>query len=173
MFNDPTHRMIHLHTARFPEQIEAVRTVFREYAESLGFDLCFQQFDDELASLPGKFAVPRGRVLLASNGTGDDPGDIVGCVAMRPIDDTICEMKRLYVRPAGRGLHVGRQLATRILAAAKEAGYSRMRLDTLPTMQAALGLYASLGFEPIDAYVFNPIPGAIFLECDLTRPCSM
>ena len=169
--------MIHLHTARFPEQLEAVRTIFREYAQSLGIDLGFQQFDDELASLPGKFAAPRGRVLLASHGASDGAsdgaGDIVGCVAMRPIDATTCEMKRLYVRPAGRGLQVGRQLATRICATAQEAGYLRMRLDTLPTMHAALGLYASLGFEPIDAYVFNPIPGAIFLECDLTRRPSM
>ncbi|NIF52145.1 GNAT family N-acetyltransferase [Burkholderia sp. Ax-1724] len=157
--------MIHLQTARFPEQLDIVRTIFREYAGSLGIDLGFQQFDSELAGLPGKFAEPRGRVLLASN----DAGEIVGCVAMRPLDETICEMKRLYVRPAGRGLHVGRQLATRICALAKQAGYRRMRLDTLPTMQAALGLYASLGFEPIDAYVFNPIPGAIFLECDLTK----
>ena len=165
--------MIHLHAARFPAQLEVVRTIFREYAESLGIDLGFQQFDDELASLPGKFAAPRGRVLLASNDAADDANRIVGCVAMRPIDDTTCEMKRLYVRPAGRGLHVGRELATRICATAQEAGYHRMRLDTLPTMQAALGLYASLGFEPIDAYVFNPIPGAIFLECDLTRRPSM
>jgi ribosomal protein S18 acetylase RimI-like enzyme len=157
--------MIAIQLARFPEQIEIVRTIFREYAESLGFDLGFQQFDAELAGLPGKFATPRGCVLLAS----DDDGEIVGCVAMRPLDETICEMKRLYVRPTGRGLHVGRQLAMRICAAAQQAGYQRMRLDTLPTMHAALGLYASLGFEPIDAYVFNPIPGAIFLECDLTR----
>jgi ribosomal protein S18 acetylase RimI-like enzyme len=165
--------MIHLHTARFPDQIEAVRTIFREYARSLGIDLGFQQFDDELATLPGKFAAPRGRVLLASSDAAASADGIVGCVAMRPIDDTTCEMKRLYVRPAGRGLHVGRELATRICATAREAGYRRMRLDTLPTMQAALGLYASLGFEPIDAYVFNPIPGAIFLECDLTRLPSM
>lgn len=165
--------MIHLHTARFPEQLEAVRTIFREYAQSLGIDLCFQQFDDELAGLPGKFAAPRGCVLLASNGERDDVDGIVGCVAMRPIDDTTCEMKRLYVRPAARGLKVGRQLVNRICATAKEAGYRRMRLDTLPSMQAALGLYASLGFEPIEAYVFNPIPGAIYLECDLTRLPSM
>ncbi|MCC8394706.1 GNAT family N-acetyltransferase [Paraburkholderia sp. MMS20-SJTR3] len=157
--------MIHLHTALFPEQLDEVRSIFREYADSLGIDLGFQQFDAELAGLPGKFAAPRGRVLLASR----DDGEIVGCVAMRPLDDTICEMKRLYVRPAGRGLRVGRQLATQICAVAKQAGYRRMRLDTLSTMQAALGLYASLGFEPIDAYVFNPIPGAVFLECDLTR----
>jgi ribosomal protein S18 acetylase RimI-like enzyme len=160
--------MIHLHTARFPEQLEVVRSIFREYAQSLGIDLGFQQFDDELAGLPGKFAAPRGRVLLASNDAHDD-GGIVGCVAMRPIGDTTCEMKRLYVRPAGRGLHVGRQLATQICATAREAGYRRMRLDTLPSMHAALRLYASLGFEPIDTYVFNPIPGAIFLGCDLTR----
>ncbi|MGF6932649.1 hypothetical protein OKW41_001788 [Paraburkholderia sp. UCT70] len=87
--------MIHLHTARFPEQIEAVRTIFREPADSFGIDLGFQQFDAELASLPGKFAAPRGRVLLASNGAGADPGGIVGCVAMRPIDDTICEQAYL------------------------------------------------------------------------------
>ncbi|SMG57974.1 GNAT family N-acetyltransferase [Paraburkholderia susongensis] len=157
--------MIHIQAARFPEQLETVRTIFREYAGSLGIDLGFQQFDSELAGLPGKFAAPQGRVLLASN----DAGEIVGCVAMRPLDETTCEMKRLYVRPAGRGLHAGRQLAACICEFAREAGYRRMRLDTLPTMQAALGLYASLGFEPIEAYVFNPVPGAIFLECDLTR----
>ena len=157
--------MIAIQTARFPEQLHVVRTIFREYAQSLGIDLGFQQFDAELAGLPGKFAAPRGCVLLASN----HDGEIVGCVAMRPIKETICEMKRLYVRPAGRGLQVGRQLATRICVAAKQAGYQRMRLDTLPTMRAALRLYLSLGFEPIDPYVFNPIPGAIFLECDLTR----
>ncbi len=157
-------RMIHIHTARFPEQLEAVRTIFREYAESLGIDLCFQDFDSELAGLPGKFAAPRGRVLLAYH-----DAQIIGCVAVRPLDDTTCEMKRLYVRPAGRGLQAGKQLATQICAAARDSGYRRIRLDTLPTMHAALGLYASLGFEPIPPYVFNPIDGALFLECDLTR----
>jgi ribosomal protein S18 acetylase RimI-like enzyme len=156
--------MIHIHTARFPEQLDAVRAIFREYAESLGIDLCFQDFDSELADLPGKFAAPRGRVLLAYQ-----EADIVGCVAVRPLDDTTCEMKRLYVRASGRGLQAGKQLATRICAVARESGYRRIRLDTLPSMHAALRLYASLGFEPIPAYVFNPIPGAIFLECDLTR----
>jgi N-acetylglutamate synthase-like GNAT family acetyltransferase len=96
-------------------------------------------------------------------------GELIGCVALRPIDETVCEMKRLYVRPSGRGLQAGKQLATLICATARELEYSRIRLDTLPTMHAALRLYASLGFEPIPAYVFNPIPGAIFLECDLTR----
>jgi len=156
--------MIQIHTARFPEQVEAVRGIFREYAESLGIDLSFQQFDAELADLPGKFAAPRGRVLLAYH-----TGELIGCVALRPIDETVCEMKRLYVRPSGRGLQAGKQLATLICATARELEYSRIRLDTLPTMHAALRLYASLGFEPIPAYVFNPIPGAIFLECDLTR----
>lgn len=156
--------MIHIQTARFPQQLEVVRTIFREYAESLGIDLGFQNFDSELAELPGKFAAPHGRVLLACH---DD--EIIGCVALRPLDETTCEMKRLYVRPSGRGLQAGKQLATRICAIARESGYRRIRLDTLPTMHAALRLYASLGFEPIPAYVFNPIAGAIFLECDLTR----
>jgi ribosomal protein S18 acetylase RimI-like enzyme len=156
--------MIRIETARFPEQLETVRAIFREYAQSLGIDLGFQNFDSELADLPGKFAAPRGRVLLAY-----DDDALIGCVAVRPLDDTICEMKRLYVRPAGRGLQAGKQLATLICAVARDAGYRRIRLDTLPTMHAALGLYASLGFEPIAPYVFNPIDGAIFLECDLTR----
>ena len=156
--------MIQIHPARFPEQVEAVRGIFREYAESLGIDLSFQQFDAELADLPGKFAALRGRVLLAYH-----TGELIGCVALRPIDETVCEMKRLYVRASGRGLQAGKQLATLICATARELEYSRIRLDTLPTMHAALRLYASLGFEPIPAYVFNPIPGAIFLECDLTR----
>jgi ribosomal protein S18 acetylase RimI-like enzyme len=160
--------MIQIHPARFPEQVDAVRGIFSEYAQSLGIDLGFQQFDAELADLPGKFAMPRGQVLLAYH-----EGELIGCVALRPIDDTICEMKRLYVRPAGRGLQAGKQLATQICARAREAGYQRIRLDTLPTMHAALGLYASLGFEPIHAYVFNPIPGAIFLECDLTRVSAL
>ncbi|SDR24722.1 Ribosomal protein S18 acetylase RimI [Paraburkholderia fungorum] len=160
--------MIQIHPARFPEQVEAVRGIFREYAQSLGIDLSFQQFDSELADLPGKFAAPRGEVLLAYYGA-----EVIGCVALRPIDDAICEMKRLYIRPSGRGLQAGKQLATLICATARELGYSRIRLDTLPTMHAALSLYESLGFEPIPAYVFNPIPGAIFLECDLTRASAL
>jgi GNAT superfamily N-acetyltransferase len=156
--------MIQISTAQFPLQLEAVRGIFREYAESLGIDLGFQNFESELADLPGKFAAPRGRVLLAHNAD-----ELVGCVAMRPLDDTTCEMKRLYVRPAGRGLQTGRQLAARICECARNAGYHRIRLDSLPTMQAALALYASLGFEPIPAYVFNPIAGAVFLELNLIR----
>jgi ribosomal protein S18 acetylase RimI-like enzyme len=158
-------RMVDIYPARFPEQLEVVRAIFREYAESLGVDLSFQNFESELAELPGKFAAPRGCVLLAQNNE-----DMVGCVAMRPLDESTCEMKRLYIRPAGRGQQVGRQLATRICRIAQEAGYTRIRLDTLPDMRAAQRLYASLGFEPIAAYVFNPIAGTIFLERNLTGP---
>ncbi|MFM0731701.1 GNAT family N-acetyltransferase [Paraburkholderia sediminicola] len=157
--------MVEIHPARFPEQLEVVRAIFREYADSLGIDLGFQNFESELAELPGKFAAPRGRVLLALNNQ-----NVVGCVAMRPLDELTCEMKRLYIRPAGRGQQIGRQLAALICRMARESGYTRIRLDTLPDMQAAQQLYASLGFEPIPAYVFNPIAGTIFMERDLTRP---
>ena len=157
--------MVEIYTARFPEHLGVVRAIFREYAESLLIDLSFQDFESELADLPGKFAPPRGRVLLAQSN-----GQVVGCVAMRPLDGTICEMKRLYIRPSGRGQQIGKQVATLICRIAKEAGYIRIRLDTLPSMQAAQQLYASLGFKPIPAYVFNPIAGAIFMERDLSGP---
>ncbi|WP_144148574.1 GNAT family N-acetyltransferase [Paraburkholderia sp. BCC1884] len=156
--------MLQIYPARFPHQLEIVRDIFREYGESLGIDLSFQDFEAELADLPGKFAAPHGCVLLA-----EIDAQIIGCVAMRPLEDTVCEMKRLYVRPSGRNQQAGRQLAVRICKIAIEAGYTRIRLDTLPGMQPALGLYASLDFEPIAAYIFNPIPGAIFMERDLTR----
>lgn len=157
--------MVKIYPARFPEQLEVVREIFREYAESLGVDLSFQDFESELAELPGKFAAPRGCVLLAQ-----DNQDVVGCVAMRPLDNSTCEMKRLYTRPSVRGQQVGRQLATLICRIARQAGYMRIRLDTLPDMRAAQRLYAQLGFKPIPAYVFNPIAGTIFLERDLTGP---
>lgn len=154
--------MTTLRPACFPDDLGRVRQIFREYADGLGVDLCFQGFEDELATLPGKYAEPQGRLILA-----EDDGQVLGCVAMRPLEDGICEMKRLYVRPAGRGRHLGRQLAAAICRAAKEAGYTRMRLDTLPSMQAAQQLYRSLGFEPIAPYVFNPIEGAVYMEVDL------
>jgi GNAT superfamily N-acetyltransferase len=154
--------MVTIREAAFPERAEAVRAIFREYAGSLGIDLCFQNFDEELADLPGKYSAPAGRVLLAC-----EQGREIGCVAMRPIDSTVCEMKRLYVRPQGRGRGLGRRLAESICQIAKEAGYQRIRLDTLPTMTEAQALYAGMGFSAVPSYVFNPIAGTLYLELDL------
>jgi ribosomal protein S18 acetylase RimI-like enzyme len=134
-------------------ELEAVRTLFREYAQGLGVDLSFQDFDAELAD-PVRFYE---LVLLA-------PG---GCVALRRVDDETCEMKRLYVRPAARGSGLGRALAEAVIAHARARRYERMLLDTLPTMTRARSLYASLGFREIDAYRFNPIEGTSFLELQL------
>lgn len=151
--------MIEIRAARFPEDADAVRAVFREYAEGLGIDLGFQDFEAELAALPGKYAAPGGCVLLAIDGD-----TVLGCVALRPSGPDAAEMKRLYVRPAGRGLKLGRRLAEAVCDAARQAGYARIRLDTLPDMVAARAVYASMGFVPTAPYVFNPIAGAIFLE---------
>ncbi len=145
-----------------PEQIVEARTLFREYERSLGIDLCFQGFEQELAGLPGAYAPPRGRLLLAVDG-----GAPAGCVALRPLDDAVCEMKRLYVRPPYRGRRAGRRLAERVIVDAQAIGYARMRLDTLPSMKEALALYRALGFVEIAPYYANPVPGARFLELDL------
>jgi GNAT superfamily N-acetyltransferase len=142
--------------------IPVVRGLFREYAQSLGFDLSFQDFDDELAGLPGKYAPPHGALILARH-----DGAACACVALRRIDAECCEMKRLYVQPSRRGLGIGRQLVERILDEARARGYRRMRLDTLTTMQSAVALYRSFGFRDIEPYIFNPIPGALFMERDL------
>jgi ribosomal protein S18 acetylase RimI-like enzyme len=154
--------MIDIRPARFPDDIEAVRAIFREYADGLGVDLGFQAFDEELAALPGKYSPPRGTILLAWR---DE--HVIGCVALRAFEFDICEMKRLYVRPEGRGHQIGTLLAQAVVHAAKEAGYRRMRLDTLPSMKSAQRLYASLGFRPISAYVFNPVEGTQFLELEI------
>jgi len=154
--------MIEIHPARLPDDLELVRSLFREYAAGLGIDLCFQGFEEELAGLPGKYAAPGGLLLLARLG-----GEAVGCVALRPVEGGACEMKRLYVRPAARGTRLGRALAERICAEGRAAGYARICLDTLPSMRAAIGLYEALGFKPIAPYVYNPIPGALFLGLDL------
>jgi ribosomal protein S18 acetylase RimI-like enzyme len=148
--------------AELPRDLDAVRGLFLEYAESLNVDLCFQNFEAEVAGLPGKYSPPEGRLLVAWRGL-----EPMGCVALRPLDGTVCEMKRLYVRPQARGEHLGRRLAERIGEEARSAGYSRICLDTLPSMTAALKLYSAMGFKPIEPYVFNPVPGAIFLALEL------
>jgi N-acetylglutamate synthase-like GNAT family acetyltransferase len=122
----------------------------------LGIDLGFQDFETELATLPGKYPAPAGRLLLAWSGT-----EAVGCAALRPLENGACEMKRLYVRPVLRGQQIGRQLAEHICQEG-EVGYSRICLDTVPTQEAATKLYTTLGFKPIEPYVFNPISGAMF-----------
>lgn len=153
---------IAIQQASFPAQANILRELFREYADSLGIDLCFQDFESELRELPGKYSAPRGGVFLAYA-----RGELAGCVALRPIDRTSCEMKRLYVRSASRGLGVGRCLVEQVCAFAAGAGYQRIFLDTLPTMRAAQSLYASVGFFAVEPYVFNPVEGAVFLARDL------
>jgi len=146
--------------------LDATRDIFREYAEGLGVDLCFQNFGAELAALPGEYAAPAGALLLAFV-----DGQLAGCGAMRALPDAdyadACEMKRLYVRRAFRGFGLGRQLAQALIDRALQAGYSNMLLDTLDDMESARGLYEALGFEEIPPYYFNPIPGAHYLRCDL------
>ena len=150
--------------ARFPDDDATVRALFREYVDSLGVDLSFQDVEAEFAALPGKYAPPGGMILIAR----DAEGEAVGCAALRPLPQAgACEMKRLYVRPAGRGQNLGRRLAETIIAQARDAHYTRMLLDTLAPMRAAQALYASLGFTPTAPYYDNPLPGARYLALDL------
>jgi len=157
---------VQLLTPESAAQLEATRAIFREYATGLGVDLCFQNFDAELVMLPGEYAEPRGALLLA---TVD--GELAGCGAVRAQPDVdyanACEMKRLYVRPAFRGLGLGRMLAQALMDQAVRAGYSVMLLDTLDDMEAARGLYEALGFVEIPPYYFNPIAGAHYLKAQL------
>jgi putative acetyltransferase len=156
--------MFELTDAATDEDLTIIRYLFREYAATLGFDLCFQDFNAELAGLPGDYAPPRGRLILAR--CSAEPA---GCIALRPLADDICEMKRLYVRPHYRAHHLGRLLSESIIVTAREAGYRAMRLDTVPGMLKAITLYRSLGFREIPPYRHNPIEGALFFELDLQR----
>jgi putative acetyltransferase len=144
-------------------QVAQVRELFLEYAQSLGFSLCFQNFDKELAGLPGDYAPPEGRLLLA-----EFEGELAGCVALHKLEPSVCEMKRLYLRRRFRGKGRGRALAERVIAEARQIGYRHMRLDTVePVMKDAVAMYRKLGFKEVDAYCTNPIAGALYMELEL------
>jgi len=144
-------------------QIAQARELFLEYATSLGFSLCFQNFDQELAGLPGDYAPPDGRLLLA-----EYEGQLAGCVALHKLEPGICEMKRLYLRPQFRGKGLGRALAEHLIGEARQIGYQRMRLDTVePVMKDAVGMYRRLGFQEIAAYRKNPMAGTLYMELEL------
>jgi putative acetyltransferase len=149
--------------ATSPEQIEAARLLFLEYAKSLGFDLCFQNFDHEIKSLPGAYAPPSGRLLLARL-----ENQFAGCIAFRKLENEICEMKRLYVRPTFRGHRLGSVLAQNLIAEARNIGYKKMRLDTVASaMQDAIALYRRIGFKEISPYSSIPIETALWFELAL------
>jgi ribosomal protein S18 acetylase RimI-like enzyme len=150
-------------SAESAKQIEQARTLFLEYAQSLGFSLCFRSFDKELAGLPGDYSPPDGRLLLA-----EYDHELAGCVALHHLEAEICEMKRLYLRPEFRGKGLGRALAEAIINEARKIGYRRMRLDTVePMMKDAVALYRRLGFREIAPYRENPIDGAMYMELEL------
>ncbi|HEY3295464.1 MAG TPA: GNAT family N-acetyltransferase [bacterium] len=156
--------MLSILQAQDEKQIVEARALFIEYAESLGFDLGFQGFEEEVAGLPGEYAGAVGRLLIAYL-----DGAAVGCGALRRISETVCEMKRLYVRPQARGLGIGKLLSEQLMTEAREIGYRQMRLDTIAQqMQTAVALYRAQGFREIEPYRYNPIPGALYMEKDLT-----
>jgi ribosomal protein S18 acetylase RimI-like enzyme len=150
-------------TAQYTQgMIEEIKRLFIEYSQSLGVDLDFQNFEKELNTLPGKYVPPAGALILALV-----DGRAAGCIALRKVDDDICEMKRLYVRNDYRGLGIGNKLISMIIEEASKLNYSYMRLDTLPTMRKAQELYKSYGFYDIEPYVYNPVIGIKFLELNL------
>ncbi|HUW43300.1 MAG TPA: GNAT family N-acetyltransferase [Thermoplasmata archaeon] len=154
--------MVRYFPAESKESVEQIRKLFLEYAGSLGFKLCFQDFDKEIASLPGEYARPNGRLYLAFERSRP-----VGCVGLRGLEEGVCEMKRLYVKPNNRREGIGRELAELVIRDARDIGYSKMRLDTIAAMMPAITLYKSLGFKEIPPYRYNPIASAIYLELDL------
>ena len=159
--------MVRLELATTAQDLESVRSLFQEYAESLGVDLNYQGFDREVRDLPGDYAPPTGTLLLARH-----DGEVVGCVGVRAFDERTAEMKRLFVRPAGRGLGLGRTLAEAAIAFARAAGFERMRLDTLPQMQRAQELYRALGFVAIGAYRYSAVPGTVYMELVFDGPAG-
>ena len=163
---EPSRRVVNPLTfvqAELPAQIAQARELFLEYAQSLGFSLCFQNFDQELAGLPGDYTPPEGRLLLV-----ECEGQLAGCVALHKLDAGTCEMKRLYLRPQFRGKGLGRRLADRIIAEAGQTGYERMRLDTVePVMKDAVAMYRKLGFKEVAPYRPNPMAGAMYMELEL------
>ena len=156
--------MIIITQAHTTEDILTAKALFQEYSGSLGFDLGFQNFDEEIANFPGQYAPPSGRLYLAWYNA-----EAVGCLGLREIEKRVCEIKRLYVKPDFRGKQTGRNLAKAAIKAAKNIGYEYIRLDTLPAMESANTLYRSLGFETIEPYCYNPIDGAVFMELNLKK----
>ncbi|KQY01348.1 acetyltransferase [Massilia sp. Root133] len=154
--------MTDIRRARFPDDLDAVVAIFREYIGSTSVSLDFQDYEAELADLPGKYDAPTGGLFLAVHA-----GAVVGCAGFRAVDDETCEMKRVYVRPVARGQDLGRRLVERILDEGRAAGYRRICLDVLPEFEAARRLYASLGFVPAPPVTFNPVAGTRFLGMDL------
>ena len=152
--------MLKIFEAKTERDIASVKILFEEYPKSLPFDLGFQNFEEEMANLPGKYVPPKGCLLLA---TYND--NLAGCVGLQELDDGVCEMKRLYVRQEFRGLKIGRALANAVIERAKQMGYKRMRLDT--AMDTAKKLYSSIGFKEIEPYEYNPVKGAMFMELKL------
>jgi ribosomal protein S18 acetylase RimI-like enzyme len=156
--------MLRLENVTEGENLVQVHNLFLEYQKAIGIDLCFQNFAQELASLPGDYAPPEGRLLLAWYDS-----KVAGCVALRKIEEGVCEMKRMYVRPEFRGKGLGRKLAVAIIDEAIKIGYKKMKLDTLPVMKEAIALYESLGFKESQAYRYNPVAGAMYMALDLNQ----